>query len=60
MGHLSPILPFNFTNIDLGLTQDRNSGDYPQLISPKGKGCKKEKDKVMAEVITAEIPCRSQ
>ena len=35
-------------------------GDYPQLISPKGKGCKKTKERVIAVVITAEMPCRSQ
>jgi hypothetical protein len=36
------------------------AGDYPQLNSPDGKGCKREKDKVMAETITAEMPCRRE
>jgi hypothetical protein len=31
-------------------------GDYPQVFSPKGNGCKKTKDRVIAVVMTAEMP----
>jgi len=36
------------------------TGDYPQVSSSKGKGCKKTKDKVIAVVTTAAMPRKSQ
>lgn len=36
------------------------TGDYPQVSSLKGKGCKKAKERDMQVVMTADKPCRSQ
>ena len=48
----------NMTILEYGRNQI--TGDYPQVFSSKGKGCKKIKERVMEVVMTAAMPRKSQ
>ena len=48
------------STLALGLIRNHLAGDYPQLNSSKGKGCKKANDRDIHVVMTVAKPCKSQ